>query len=43
MRITSLMDIYHCIQGNGGEEIQLADDVMQQAAKCIQQMMVLGD
>lgn len=43
MRITSLMDIYHCIHGSGGEEIQLCDDVMQQAAKCIRQMMVLGD
>ena len=43
MRITSLMDIYHCIQGTGGEEIRLADDVMQQAGKCIQQMIALGE
>ena len=42
MRITSLMDIYHCIQGTGGEEIQLADEVMEQASKCIEKMIALG-
>ncbi|MDR3766666.1 MAG: quinolinate synthase NadA [Butyricicoccus sp.] len=42
MRITSLMDIYHCIQGTGGEEIQLADEVMEKASKCIEKMIALG-
>ncbi len=39
MRRTTLMDVYHCLQGNGGEEIMLADEVMEKARGCIVRMM----
>lgn len=42
MKLTTLMDVYHCVQGTGGEEIRLADDVMQQARRCIDTMLTLG-
>ena len=42
MRITTLMDIYHCIKGNGGEKIVLSDEVMTHARRCIQRMIELG-
>ena len=42
MRITTLMDIYHCIEGNGGEKIVLSDEVLTQARRCIQRMIELG-
>ena len=42
MRITTLMDVYHCIQGTGGEEIVLPDEVMAGANRCISRMIELG-
>lgn len=42
MRSTSLMDLYHCLQGTGGEEICLPEAVMTQAARSIQAMITLG-
>ena len=33
MKLTTLMDIYHCLQGSGGEEITLPQDVMQGAGR----------
>lgn len=42
MRITSLMDIYHCINGIGGEEIILSEDVMLNAGKCINKMIEMA-
>ena len=42
MKLTTLMDVYHCICSNGGEEINLADDVMQKARRCIDTMLSLG-
>ena len=42
MKLTTLMDIYHCLQGSGGEEITLPQDVMQGAGRCIRRMVALG-
>jgi len=42
MKLTTLMDVYHCIQGTGGEEITLPDDVLKQARRCIDTMLTLG-
>lgn len=42
MKLTSLMDVYHCVQGTGGEEITLPDDVMEKARRCIDTMLTLG-
>ena len=42
MKLTTLMDIYHCLQGSGGEEITLPQDVMQGAVRCIRCMVELG-
>lgn len=42
MKLTTLMDVYHCVQGTGGEEITLPDDIMKQARRCIDTMLTLG-
>lgn len=42
MRMTTLMDIYHCLNGTGGEKITLSAEVMAGARRCIQRMMELG-
>lgn len=42
MRITTLMDVYHCIEGTGGEEIVLPENVMAGAGRCINRMIELG-
>ncbi|MCD8365908.1 MAG: quinolinate synthase NadA [Clostridiales bacterium] len=42
MRATTLMDVYHCIRGAGGEEITLTEDVMTGARRCIDRMIALG-
>lgn len=42
MRITTLMDVYHCIRGTGGEEIVLPEEVMAGASRCINRMIELG-
>lgn len=42
MKLTTLMDVYHCIQGTGGEEIKLKPDVLEQARKCIDTMLECG-
>lgn len=42
MKVTTLMDIYHCLKGNGGEEIVLPQNIMDGAGKCIQRMVELG-
>ncbi|MGI6013651.1 MAG: quinolinate synthase NadA [Oscillospiraceae bacterium] len=42
MRITTLMDVYNCIQGTGGEEIVLPDSVIAGASRCINRMIALG-
>lgn len=42
MKLTTLMDVYHCMNGTGGEEIELEEDVLQNANRCIQKMMELA-
>lgn len=42
MKITTLMDIYNCLKGCGGEEITLPEDVMEGAGRCIHRMVELG-
>ena len=42
MKLTMLPDIYRCLQGVGGEEIVLPENVMQGAGRCIRRMVELG-
>ena len=42
MKVTSLMDVYHCLKGIGGEEIELPENVIDGAGKCIRKMVELG-
>ena len=42
MKLTTLMDVYHCVCGTGGEEIILPEDPMQKARHCIDTMLSLG-
>lgn len=42
MKKTTLMDIYHCLKGNGGEEITLSEEVILGARRCIDEMIRLG-
>ena len=39
MRLTTLVEVYNCIKGNGGEEIILPDDIMKKARVCIDKML----
>lgn len=39
MRLTTLMDLYRCVNGTGGEEINLSSHVMEQARRCIDTML----
>lgn len=42
MKETSLMDVYHTVVGNGGEEILLDKETIEKAGKCIERMIELG-
>ena len=42
MKATTLMDVYHTLNGNGGEEIVLDEETMCKARKCIDKMIELG-
>jgi len=42
MRLTTLADVYNCVRGMGGIEIDLDSDVIVQARKCIEEMLRLG-
>lgn len=42
MKLTTLMDVYNCVKGTGGEEITLDEDVRIKALKCINTMLTLG-
>ena len=42
MRLTTLVDLYNCVAGIGGEEITLDNDVMQKAKKSIDAMLAYG-
>lgn len=42
MKATTLVDVLHCVQGTGGEEIELDAETITQARKCIDKMIELG-
>lgn len=42
MKLTTLMDVYNCVKGVGGEEIILDENVRIKAKKCIDTMLTLG-
>lgn len=42
MKITTLPDLLHCLEGVDGEEISLSDDVISGARHCIDEMLRLG-
>ena len=42
MKLTTLMDVYNCAKGVGGEEIILDENVRIKAKKCIDTMLTLG-
>lgn len=42
MRLTTLEDVLHCLEGTGGEEIELDEDLRLKAVKCIERMIALG-
>ncbi|MBQ3666048.1 MAG: quinolinate synthase NadA [Lachnospiraceae bacterium] len=42
MKLTTLVDVYNCVKGIGGEEIILDDEVREKALKCINTMLTLG-
>lgn len=42
MRLTTLMDVYNCVRGIGGEEIELDSDTIRDAKKCIDEMIRLN-
>jgi quinolinate synthase len=42
MKATTLMDVYHCLLGIGGDEIVMAPELIASARKCIDEMIRLG-
>lgn len=42
MKLTTLADVYNCVRGTGGEEINLPADVTDKARRCIDNMLELG-
>lgn len=42
MKATTLMDVYNCVKGNGGDEIILDEQTITDAKKCIDEMIRLG-
>ena len=43
MKLTTLMDVYNCVRGQGGEEIKLDENVRVKAKACIDTMLTLGE
>ena len=43
MKTTTLVDVYNCLAGCGGEEIKLDDDTIRDARRCIDEMIRLGE
>lgn len=39
MRLTTLIDVYNCVKGTGGEEITLSDDTIREATRSIEEML----
>jgi len=42
MKLTTLADVYQCVKGMAGEEIELSDHVMTESRRCIDKMIELG-
>lgn len=42
MKLTTIMDVYNTVKGDGGEEIILSDETIEKAVKCINKMIELG-
>ena len=42
MKVTTLMDVYHVLNGSGGEEMILPEHVMEGAGRCMRRMIELG-
>lgn len=42
MKLTTLMDVYHAVCGQGGEEILLEEETIAAARRCIDRMIELG-
>lgn len=42
MKSTTLVDVYNCLKGEGGEEITLDNETIRDAKKCIDEMIRLG-
>ena len=42
MKLTTLVDVYNCVNGIGGEEITLEDEIREKALACINTMLTLG-
>ena len=42
MKLTTLADVYHCVNGTAGEEILLEEDVLQKSRKSLDMMLTLG-
>ncbi|MGN0255823.1 MAG: quinolinate synthase NadA [Chordicoccus sp.] len=42
MKMTTLVDVLHAVDGTGGDEIKLPDDTIRDARKCIDRMIELG-
>ena len=42
MKLTTLVDVYNCVKGIGGEEITLEDEIRETALACINTMLTLG-
>jgi quinolinate synthase len=42
MKATTLMDLYHCCRGDGGEEITIPEEIFVSAKRCIERMIELG-
>ncbi len=42
MKMSTLMDVYHAVRGEAGEEIVLDSDTITKARRCIDEMIRLG-
>ena len=43
MKLTTLANVYNCVAGIGGEEIELTDEVRVRAKNCLDRMLELGN
>lgn len=42
MKATTLMDVYNCVNGTGGEEIVMSEELIRNSRRCIDEMLRLG-